>query len=678
MRLGDPRKRRLLVFAVPAALLLCISHRLFSTPPANPTRRASQHGTPVLANQNVTPPHTQPGPQKPEPKHKLLRRTSPPPTPCPKLSRERIWQAAKTNQLGLVVVTFANGALLDFALNWLAHIRKTSLKDAALVGATDPDAKARLASHLECFALDSAIGKDEAKWGSPGFAHMGRSKAALTEQIVSLNVTVLLADADVVFVRDPLPYIARQLNTGAHVLFHTDAFSSQLSREWMSNRNRSSQMLRKNEPSLLVVDDPHIAFGAELNTGLFVLTPAAAILATEWVEAVGRPGAFDNWKNDQQAFNELVRKRLISRGGSDYLILLRGRDGGVPVLRLGLMPVHLFPSGHVFFLQRLPYKMGIMPIAVHLTFQNCDAAGKRSRMREAGLWELDPSDHYSPQNGILTYTNHLPEHLTAQFAPLSRDLKPDDDIVDRHFKLMYHQLAQFRSALLLAIASNRTLVLPRFLCGLESVTNFAHRGIRCRECAMDLPYWCPADHVLRMHYLEGSMPQIPAMRLPVVEHSLLEKRDAELKESVLEIEFSGIDKAESCPPHICLDTGGYLHTKSVGAAPFGKKIETSVESSVGNPAISLVDLPTQLVQYTNVKRWHISSQLNAVTAALDPAVQRKVEQTLLYLGGGFCCVSNPGGKGHYWYDLFFDRKEHTDRWGRRWGVGRLWKPEPGP
>ena len=31
---------------------------------------------------------------------------------------------------------------------------------------------------------------------------------------------------------------------------------------------------------------------------------------------------------------------------------------------------------------------------------------------------------------------------------------------------------------------------------------------------MRLPYWCPADHVLRMHYIAGVMPQVPQLPLP--------------------------------------------------------------------------------------------------------------------------------------------------------------------
>ena len=41
-------------------------------------------------------------------------------------------------------------------------------------------------------------------------------------------------------------------------------------------------------------------------------------------------------------------------------------------------------------------------------------------------------------------------------------------------------------------------VLPRLLCGLETVTNFPHTGIRCqgsRGCQMRLPYWSVREPV---------------------------------------------------------------------------------------------------------------------------------------------------------------------------------------
>jgi arabinosyltransferase len=125
-------------------------------------------------------------------------------------------------------------------------------------------------------------------------------------------------------------------------------------------------------------------------------------------------------------------------------------------------------------------------------------------MREAHLWLVDPAAYYDPPGGLMTYSNDLPHELTSGLAPLhGRHVTSADDVLGRHFALINHQLRQLRTALALSITLNRTLVLPRLLCGLETVTNFAHTGVRCPSCGMKLPYWCPADHVLRMHYLAG-------------------------------------------------------------------------------------------------------------------------------------------------------------------------------
>jgi hypothetical protein len=72
-----------------------------------------------------------------------------------------------------------------------------------------------------------------------------------------------------------------------------------------------------------------------------------------------------------------------------------------------------------------------MPYAVHLILQNCDQSGKRHRMREAGLWLLDPPEHYEPEGGLLSYEPDLPAELTTApsllsgraFAPLERNMR---------------------------------------------------------------------------------------------------------------------------------------------------------------------------------------------------------------------------------------------------------------
>ena len=55
-------------------------------------------------------------------------------------------------------------------------------------------------------------------------------------------------------------------------------------------------------------------------------------------------------------------------------------------LRMGVLPVALFASGHTFFVQRLAERLGLDVIAVHATFQYSGTPGKRHRMRERQLW----------------------------------------------------------------------------------------------------------------------------------------------------------------------------------------------------------------------------------------------------------------------------------------------------
>jgi len=189
---------------------------------------------------------------------------------CPLLSTDLIRRAAAAAPLGLnaAVLTFANAAQADFALNWLTLVRRTSLGGAALVGATDRAAEKALAPSGACFSLHSAIGSAEARWGSPGFAEMGRSKAKLVYTVLAANVSLIFADADVAIVGDPAPFFSAALRRGADVLFHTDGFGA------------SAEAVRDGS-----LERPDFGWGPELNTGLFVMSPAALRLAEQWAGA---------------------------------------------------------------------------------------------------------------------------------------------------------------------------------------------------------------------------------------------------------------------------------------------------------------------------------------------------------------------------------------------------------
>ena len=56
---------------------------------------------------------------------------------------------------------------------------------------------------------------------------------------------------------------------------------------------------------------------------------------------------------------------------------------------VGILPVALFNGGHTYYIQRLYEVQEVEPYAVHCTFQYGANAGKRNRMREAMIFEVD-------------------------------------------------------------------------------------------------------------------------------------------------------------------------------------------------------------------------------------------------------------------------------------------------
>ena len=67
------------------------------------------------------------------------------------------------------------------------------------------------------------------------------------------------------------------------------------------------------------------------------------------------------------------------------MVLCRGYDGK---FLFGILPVATFCSGHTFFVQRMPEKLGLDPYVAHATYQYSGTPGKRHRFREALLWNV--------------------------------------------------------------------------------------------------------------------------------------------------------------------------------------------------------------------------------------------------------------------------------------------------
>ena len=222
---------------------------------------------------------------------------------------------------------------------------------------------------------------------------------------------------------------------------------------------------------------------------------------------------------DQAALNLLMREGFRSRTWAPP----PDTEGGSPVrpvylawndkLKIARLPLRYFANGHTFFVQRMYAKTSHPPpFVVHMTYQYGDSSafpyGKRQRMREGRVWQVDPPSYFSsgqylavaPEAAALPI-DYLPGNVTTAQA------------ADR-FNLEEGQLRRvLRDALGMAIALNRTLVLPRMLCYCDNIWKEMKHCRVGGAFGMTLPFDCPADHILNLPRWFG--PDVPvAFREP--------------------------------------------------------------------------------------------------------------------------------------------------------------------
>ena len=158
---------------------------------------------------------------------------------------------------------------------------------------------------------------------------------------------------------------------------------------------------------------------------------------------------------------------------------------------MGILPVATFASGHTFFVQRMHEKLNQQAYVVHATFQFSGTDGKRHRMREAMLWDVDPPEYYDPPGGFLVFDADVP-----------RALLDSSNSKEGHFALVNHQIKQVRDALALAQALGRALIMPKLYCGWDRW--WAPHSGRIPNSKLDLPYLCPMARALE-HAMRASL-----------------------------------------------------------------------------------------------------------------------------------------------------------------------------
>jgi hypothetical protein len=178
------------------------------------------------------------------------------------------------------------------------------------------------------------------------------------------------------------------------------------------------------------------------------------------------------------------RGPLVRRANEPETRLFKGFNGQ---LKIGILPVSMFCSGHTYFVQRMPQKYNLDPYVVHATFQFSGTEGKRNRMRESMLW-IDPPEYHARPGGYLVYNADVPKELIDNATT-----------VEGHFDLVNFQIVQVRSAMALAQSLDRALIMPQLWCGFDRW--WAPHSGKIPGSDLELPFQCPMDHVFEIEWM---------------------------------------------------------------------------------------------------------------------------------------------------------------------------------
>ncbi|KAK4804258.1 hypothetical protein SAY86_004075 [Trapa natans] len=422
------------------------------------------------------------------------RNTEMPPLKTFRLIKELVLQRAKYN---VIIVTFGNFAFMDFILTWVKHLTDLDVSNL-LVGAMDIKLlEALYWRGVPVFDMESHMSTIDVGWGSPTFHKMGREKVVLIDAILPFGVELLMCDTDMVWLKNPLPYLAGYPE--ADVLTSSDLVVP------------------------TVVDDSLDIWQqvpAAYNIGIFHWRPTelAKKLAREWKEML----LADDKIWDQNGFNDIVRTQLGPSVDEDSrLVYAFDRN-----LKLGILPASIFCSGHTYFVQAMYEQLRLEPYAVHTTFQYAGTDGKRHRLRE-GMLFYDPPEYYDVPGGFLSFKPSIPKSL----------LFDGQHNIESHFTMINYQLKQIRTAFAIASVLNRTLVLPPLWCRIDRLW-FAHPGVLEGSLTRQ-PFICPLDHVFEIQTMVKELPEEEfGPRINIREYSFLDNpsMSKQVKDSWLNVQ----------------------------------------------------------------------------------------------------------------------------------------------
>lgn len=389
-------------------------------------------------------------------------------------------------------ISFSSGSMAAFALNWVANLRRTGITQV-LVGALD-EKMLEIASTegIPSMVLDGSSiktrGAANLRFDYSAYKRMAALKVAFYTRILTMGFNIWACDADTGWMGDPTPFIQEYPMQHVDMLTTTDCID-------------------------LKGDQAGGCWHVDHNTGLVYMRSRPIVLefTAAWKRKIETTR--DIMIRDQAALNLLMREGFHSKTWPPP-----PDPSGVPPVRsiylvwnerlkLARLPLKYFANGHSFFVQRMYAKPDSPPpFVVHMTYQYGDSSkfpyGKRQRMREARVWQVDPPAYFSEGKFLA---------VAPEAASLPIDYMPSTcttaEAAERFNKEEGHLRRVLRDSLAFAIALNRTLVLPRMLCYCDNIWKEMKHCRVGGAFDMTLPFDCPADHIINLvGWFDGSLP----------------------------------------------------------------------------------------------------------------------------------------------------------------------------
>ncbi|KAL4425654.1 hypothetical protein ABPG75_009670 [Micractinium tetrahymenae] len=415
-------------------------------------------------------------------------------------------------------LSFGNAAYFELAHNWARSVQ--ALGVPYIIAAFDNEMLGRCAeAGLVCTKIEFGQAADF-RGDFVAFRAMGAVKVrfalGMLEQHPSLQL-VVVSDTDTVWLRQPWDYLEQR--PAADFFISSDCLSHEVEERWQEGH-------RQPRCGHIPGNEAH-AF----NTGLFAArnTAGSRAVLKAWADMLLDPtkehadDPMHRGIDDQLAMNQILEAGglLPASKEDNHTVLAFNRT-----LLLHTLPVVLFSNGHVAFVQRTPWRLGLAPIVIHATFQRHNLVGKKARMREFGLWHMDPPEYYGAGAAplrLLGYENPVLDFVAEaereKYGPQGRRMP----LFEKHWLVHALQPLPRRDALAAAKILGRTVLLPQLWCWCDS-DEHPHILMRCRIRGTDYrtPFECPLDFLIspgaldyfKMGYRHAGFleqPQVPAM-----------------------------------------------------------------------------------------------------------------------------------------------------------------------